>query len=152
MEIRFKRYAPDQMFLLPEELRFREGRLAKIREAKRALEEQAKAKARAEGKLDEHDKPKPPTRGRPPETPPGTPEPKDQRNFTDLESRIMKDSTTKGFLQGYNSQAAVDAESQVIVAADVTDEPNDKRQVEPMVEQIEANLGAKPKELSADSG
>jgi len=137
---------------LPEELRFREGRLAKIREAKQALEEEAKAKARAEGKLDEHDEPKPPKRGRAPKTPPGTPEPKDQRNFTDPESRIMKDSTTKGFIQGYNSQAAVDAKSQVIVAAEVTDEPNDKKQVEPMVKQIEANLGSKPKELSADSG
>lgn len=137
---------------LPEELRFREGRLAKIREAKKALEEEAKAKARAEGKLDENDEPKAPTRGRAPKTPPGTPESKDQRNFTDPESRIMKDSTTKGFVQGYNSQAAVDAKSQVIVAADVTDEPNDKKQVEPMVKQIEANLGSKPKELSADSG
>jgi transposase len=135
---------------LPEELRFRKGRLAKIREAKHALEEEAKA--RAEGKLDEHDEPKPPKRGRPPKTPPGTPEPKDQRNFTDPESRIMKDSTTKGFVQGYNSQAAVDAKSQVIVAAEVTDEPNDKKQVEPMVKQIEANLGSRPKELSADSG
>jgi hypothetical protein len=137
---------------LPEELRFRKGRLAKIREAKQALEEEAKAKARAEGKLDEHDEPKPPKGGRPPKTPPGTPEPRDQRNFTDPESRIMKDSTTKGFMQGYNSQAAVDAKSQVIVAAEVTDEPNDKKQIEPMVKQIEGNLGSKPQELSADSG
>ena len=137
---------------LPEELRFREGRLKRIREAKEALEREAKAKARAEGKVDENDKPKPPKRGRAPKTPAGVPKPKAQRNFTDPESRIMKDSTTKGFIQGYNSQVAVDAKSQVIVAAEVTSEPNDKKQVSPMVNQIEENLGEKPKELSADCG
>jgi len=68
---------------LPEELRFREQRLKKIREARRALEEAAKEKARAEsrvGGMDEHDNPKPPKRGRGPKTSPGTPKPKDQRN------------------------------------------------------------------------
>ncbi|MEW5806206.1 MAG: hypothetical protein AB1756_02485 [Acidobacteriota bacterium] len=45
----------------------------------------------------------------------------------------MKDSTTKGFIQGYNAQVAVDAKAQIIVAAEVTDEPNDKKQVKPMV-------------------
>ena len=73
-------------------------------------------------------------------------------NFTDPESRIMVDGATKGFVQAYNCQAAVDAESQVIVAADVTQEANDKRQVEPVTEQVKANTGGKPKEVSADSG
>ena len=137
---------------LPEELRFRESRLKKIREAKEALERQAKEKALAWGKIDEEGEPVKPRRGKKPKHPPGVPMPKDQRNFTDPESRIMKDSATKGFVQGYNSQAAVDAESQVIVAADVTSEANDKKQVKPMVKQIEENLGEKPKELSADCG
>jgi len=136
---------------LPEELRFRESRLRKIREAKRALEEQALEKARAEGKVDADDRPIPPKRGRPPETPPGTPEPKAQRNFTDPESRIMKMSHGS-YDQAYNGQAAVDADSQIIVAERMTNEPNDKRQLDPMVKQIRQNLGKNPKELSADSG
>jgi len=137
---------------LPEELRFRQSRLKKIQEAKEALEREAREQARAEGKIDEDGKPIKPKRGREPKHTPGAPKPKDQRNFTDPESRIMKDSATKSFVQGYNAQAAVDAKAQVIVAADVTDEPNDKNQPEPMAEQIEDNLGARPKELSADAG
>ena len=80
------------------------------------------------------------------------PESKAQRNFTDSESRIMKDSATGGWVQGYNAQAAVDEASQIIVAADVTQEANDKRQLEPMVEQVKGNTNATPKVLSADNG
>jgi len=113
---------------LPEELGFREARLRKIREAKKRLEERAK---KATG---------------------NDPKPKDQINFTDPESRIMKDSATKEFIQGYNAQCAVDDTAQVIIAASVTTEANDKRQVEPMIVMIEENLGSLPKELSADAG
>jgi transposase len=136
---------------LPEELQFREKRLAKIRAAKRALEEAAKEKARSEGKLDEQDEPIPPKRGRPPQTPPGTPEPKAQRNFTDPESPIMK-MGDGSFDQAYNCQAAVDSAHQIIVAKDATDAANDKQQVVPMFEQIQRNLGRKPRQGSADSG
>ena len=136
---------------LPEELRFREGRLKKIRQAKQALEAAAQQKARAEGKLDEPGEPKPPRWGRPAAKPPGTPEPKAQRNFTDPESRIMK-MGNGSFDQAYNCQAAVDAGSQIIVAAKATNAPNDKQHVEPMVKQIEENLGQRPDQLSADSG
>jgi len=137
---------------LPEELRFHESRLRKIKEAKKALEEKAERKAKEEGKIDDDGNPLP-RRGRKPKHPPGRPRPKDQRNFTDPESRIMKHPTCKGgFIQGYNSQAAVEQESQVIVAADVTNESNDKRQIETMVEQMERNLGKIPEELSADAG
>ncbi len=136
---------------LPKELRFREERLKRIREAKKALEEAALEKARAEGKLDENDQPKPRKGGRPPKTPPGQPKPKDQYNFTDNESRIMK-MNHGGFDQAYNCQAAVDAEAQVIVARDATAAPNDKKQLTPLVQQIDANLGALPKKASADSG
>jgi IS5 family transposase len=62
----------------------------------------------------------------------------------------MRDS--KGFEQSYNAQAAVDADSQVIVAADVTNETNDKRQVVAMVAAIAEQTGGLPRELSADSG
>ena len=62
----------------------------------------------------------------------------------------MKDPT--GFIQGYNAQAAVDASSQVIVAADVTIQSNDKQQLEPMLAQVKENCNAVPKELSADAG
>jgi len=136
---------------LPEELRFREGRLKKIREAKAALEAAAKEKARAGGKLDENDRPKPPKRGRKRKTPAGTPKPKDQRNFTDPESKIMK-MGDGSFDQAYNCQAAVDSEAQIIVARQATDAANDKRQLEPMTDQIEENLGEKPKRESADCG
>jgi len=136
---------------LPEELRFREKRLKRIREAKRALEEAAREKARAEGKLDENDQPKPRKAGPSPKTPPGTPKPKDQYNFTDPESHIMK-MNHGGFDQAYNCQAAVDGEAQVIVARDATAEPNDKKQLTPLLDQVEENLSALPKKASADSG
>jgi len=136
---------------LPKELAFREKRLERLREAKRALEEAAKEKARAEGKLDENGEPKPPARGRPPKVPPGTPKPADQYNFTDPESRVMK-MGNGSFDQAYNCQAAVDSHAQIIVAGRATDAPNDKEQLRPMVEQIEENLGEGPRTASADSG
>jgi IS5 family transposase len=56
------------------------------------------------------------------------------------------------FVQGYNAQIAVDSASQVIVAAEVTQETNDKKQLLPMLAQIAANLGQKPEKVSADTG
>ena len=136
---------------LPEELRFRRSRLDKIREAKQALEREAAERAPMAGQIEQEAEPAA-RRGGKPKHPPGVPKPTDQRNFTDPESRIMKDTGTKGFVQGYNAQAVVDSTAQVIVAADVTNEANDKGQLEPAIEQIERNLGAVPKELSADAG
>ncbi len=80
----------------------------------------------------------------------GTPKPTAQRNFTDPDSRIM----VKGgeFLQGYNAQAAVDAESQIIVAAAVTNQPPDQEHLAPMLAQVVANCGEAPAVASADSG
>ena len=143
---------------LPKELRFKKTRLKKIKEAKAALEEEARQKAeirreqmrQQEEARDKEDK-KP--RGPKPKEPSDKPKPKAQRNFTDPESRIMKDGATKSFEQSYNAQAIVDDEAQVIVASDVTQEPNDKKQVKPMVEKLKANTkGKKPKKLSGDSG
>ena len=119
----------------PDELSRRETRLQKIREAKAALEEQARQKAAAHiEKLK--------AEGRTPRKDPAEalPKPKDQRNFTDPESKIMKTSN-KGFDQCGNAQAVAN-EDQVLVSADVTDQTNDSQQVEPMVEQTIENLDA----------
>lgn len=133
----------------PEELRFKEKRLAKIREAKQALEEQAREEAVAKGERGKDGKPPEDGASGPPEM---KPEPKKQRNFTDPESRIMVDGATKAFTQAYNAQAAVDCGSQVIVSADITQQANDKQQLVPMVEQIEENLGEIPDRILADPG
>jgi hypothetical protein len=79
------------------------------------------------------------------------PAPKAQINFTDPESRIMK-SADKAFIQGYNAQAAVDAETHIIVAADLTNQAADSPHLPAMVEQVLANTGRHPEELSADAG
>lgn len=100
------------------------------------------------------DEPSPPTGGRPsPNDAPSTdvkPADKAQLNFTDPQSKIMK--TSDGFIQGYNCQAAVDGEAQVIVACDVVAQQNDTPQLVPMLDAIRRNLGRNPRELSADSG
>jgi len=134
---------------IPEELRFKEKRLQTIRAAKARLEKRTREKAIAEGRLAPDGTPKP-TRGRPPETPPGQPEPKAQENFTDPESRIMLNGD-KAFVQAYNGQIAVN-EAQIIVGRNLTNEANDKHQVKPLVENIQANLHAVPRKASADNG
>ena len=120
---------------LPEELAFREGRLEKIREAMAALEAEAQAAAEAEGK--EHL---------------GVPDDKAQRNFTDAESRIMPGPGGRDFLQAYNCQAVVDHAHQVIVAARATNQSSDKQQAAAMMQETIDNVGAVPREVSADAG
>ena len=88
--------------------------------------------------------------GRPSKNEPGTPKDSAQTNFTDPESRIMK--SHDGFIQAYNVQAAVDADSQVIVAQTVTNNASDAQQLAPMVAQIKHNTGRQAQELSADAG
>ena len=87
-----------------------------------ALERQARQRAEEERQAPDPAKPVCMKRDRKRRHPPDVPKPTEQRNFTDPESRIMKDTTTKGFIQGYNAQVAVDAKAQVIVAAEVTDQ------------------------------
>jgi transposase len=143
---------------LPEELRFHRSRLAKIRQAKKALEEEARRGAEAqkgeyERKKEAWDNRSERRGGRPPVAPKAEPEAKAQRNFTDPDSRIMQDGATKSFEQCYNAQAAVDEHSQIIVAARVTQSPVDNRQLAPAVEKIKEHTGgALPKRLSADAG
>jgi len=149
---------------LPQELKRRKSRLARIRAAKEALEREARERAElaaedARKRLREREE-KEAARGRrfggrPPRVPdPETavPGPREQKNFTDPESRIMMDGATKSFIQGYNAQAAVDSGSQVIVAASVTQEANDKQQLRPLLAQVAASLGELPKKVSADCG
>jgi len=116
------------------ELARRETRLKKIREAKRALEARAREKAVAENGDPNTVKPKD----------------KDQYNFTDPESRIMKGPD--GFVQAYNAQAAVEPGLQLMVGQEVTAAANDKEQLIPMVEVIRQQSGQRPDEVLADSG
>jgi transposase len=118
---------------LPAELQRRESRLARIREAKRALEARAKDAAAAAGQPSQTVKP----------------DPKAQYNFTDPASRMMKGPD--GFVQAYNTQIAVD-DQQLIVGQAVTQETNDKRQLMPMVTIIAAQSGLTPTQLLADAG
>ncbi|MEO8658097.1 MAG: IS1182 family transposase [Bryobacteraceae bacterium] len=122
---------------LPEELRRRESRLAKIKAAKKALAQRARQTAAAEGKAAEEAKR-------------AKPDDKDQYNFTDPDSRIMKNPD--GFVQAYNAQAAVEPEMLLIVGQSVTEASNDKQQLEPMVEAIEQQSGQRPDALLADNG
>lgn len=143
---------------IPEEIQRREDRLAKLKEAKQAIEERAaqrfekeqaehleklverEAKEKASGKKLSGKKPKAPEEG---------PRPKDQYNFTDPESRIMKDGGS--FEQCYNAQAAVEVETMLIVGAQVSDAPNDKEQLEPALNSVSPAVGSVGKVL-ADSG
>jgi transposase len=132
-----RRHGSQQGDELPEELRRRETRLAKIKLAKKVVEQRAREKAAAEGKSAAVAKR-------------AKPDDKDQYNFTDPESRIMKGAD--GFVQGYNAQASVEPEMLLIVGQSVTEAANDKQQLEPMVEAIEQQSGQRPEAILADSG
>ena len=136
---------------LPKELARRQQRRQRIQEAKASLEAEAREQARAT-EAERQQQGKPPS-GNDPEQ--AKPEPKAQYNFTDPESKIMKVSN-KGWDQCLNAEVVVN-EHQIIVAADVTDQTNDKKQVQPMIEQTQQNTAAagvaeKVKEMVADSG
>jgi transposase len=149
---------------LPVELQRRESRLAKIRLAKAALEAEAKELAEKKAKeveeklatrAEEERRTGKKSRGKVPIAPNpamAMPEAKAQKNFTDPESRIMKDGASKGFEQAYNAQIAVDSTVQIIVAADITQESNDKQQLVPMMVKAKENLGSFPENVSADAG
>ena len=136
---------PDGMSI-PEELARREDRLKTLAVARAKIE--ARAKERYERERAEHEakmaaraartaatgkKPG----GKPPEPPVEGPLPKDQINLTDEESRIMP-VAGGGFEQCYNAQAAVAADSLLVVAVTVTQAPNDKNQIEPILDEIDA--------------
>jgi len=145
---------------LPKELKRREDRLRKIREAKAALEQEAKDKAAmkaAEAQQQQAAREREQAEAGPAPKVPGpvqaVPDAKAQRNFTDPESRIMPDGANKGsFMQGYNAQIAVDEQAQVIVAAELTQSANDARQLVPMARAIVENVGKLAETTSADAG
>lgn len=132
---------------LPSWVTDKKKRLEKIRKAKAELE--AEARAEAEEKAQERPPSSGKRRGRKPKNPPGTPADKAQKNFTDPESRIMK--TGNGYIQAYNGQAAVDADSQVIVAQSLEARQNDHDELPWILRQIKSNTGRQAKELSADA-
>ena len=115
---------------LPPQLRTREGRLRAIREARAALEEEARDKS---------------------DDPDAVPEPEAQRNFTDPDSRIMP-SKPDGWVQGYNAGAVVDEAHQVIVATGLTADTTDTGSLPSLVDQVETNTGRRPKRVLADAG
>jgi transposase len=130
----------------------KQERLAKIRQARAALEAEAQAAAASKTPTDGPDDPGAASTSAMATVPAAQakPEPKAQRNFTDPQSRIMK--TKDGFTQAYNAQAAVDAASQVIVAHDLVTAGNDMQQLLPVLDAIAAMAGALPREVSADAG
>jgi transposase len=145
---------------LPAELARRESRLAKIREAKAALEREAKQQAAEQAeagraKLAAREQRVGSRKGPLPTIPDpdhAAPAPQAQYNFTDPESRIMKDGATKEFVQAYNGQIAVDGHAQVIVACTLTPVAADAGQFVPLLAQLTTHLGAAPATVTADAG
>jgi len=144
-----ERFGPDRRGdELPEELARREQRLAKLREAKAALEAEAaeRERARREELAEQGKRPRRPSGGRDP----FAPKPSDQRNFTDPESKIMKTSDGS-FHQCFNGQAVVDSEAQVVVAAELSARAPDAEELEPCLEQLQENLEQAGAELPDDA-
>jgi transposase len=125
---------------VPDEIKRREDRIGKIKQAVQVMEERAKErylreKAEHDEKLKAREEKEKATGkktgGRAPQAPKEGPQDKDQYNFTDPESRIMKAGNGEHFEQSYNAQAGVEIESRLIVTQSVSDAPNDKQQLEP---------------------
>lgn len=134
---------------IPQELQHRSDRLAAIGQAKLRLEAAARKADDDRGRRPGQDRP---TRGGSPyKRPYGEPDPKAQTNFTDPESSIMKTST-EGFQQAYNAQAAVEGSSRLIVAVDVSANASDAGQLQNMLDRVRANTGLEPGKVLADSG
>lgn len=146
--------------IVADEIARRQEKMEQLAEAIRVLEERGEERYQVE--LAEHEanmqrreakeketgrktpgiKPKPPTAGA---------RDKDQYNFTDPDSRIMKNPTDKGFDQHYNTQVGVDHDSRLIVACGVCDQPNDKQQALPMLDAVPPAVGT-PQSVSLDNG
>lgn len=146
--------------VISDEIAFRKERLENLAKAKAVLEERAKEryvaeKAEYDAKLKEreekarkrHQKP----RGQPPKPPEEGPNDKDQYNFTDPDSRIMKNSTNKGYDQHYNAQAAVTQDSRFIVATSLSNHPNDKQEAKPTLDALSDKVG-RAENASLDNG
>ena len=150
---------PDGL-VLSDESAIRQTRLARLAEAKSVLEARAKERtaleqAEYDAKIQERAEQARQTgrtpRGRAPKPPTPGPRDKDQYNFTDPESRIMKHSSTEGFEQDYNAQIAVDQVSLLIVGESLSNHPNDQQEVEPTLDAIPPELGT-PEAAALDAG
>jgi transposase len=145
---------------IADEIAFRHGRLVNLAEAKAVLEaraqeryaaEQAEYEAKLRDRAEKAEQTGRKPSGRPPTPPTPGPRDDDQYNFTDPDSRIMKNSTNKGVDQHYNPQVAVDQESFLVVANTLSNHPNDQAEAIPTVDAIPAEVG-KPKAAALDNG
>lgn len=145
---------------IPDEIAWRKQRLAQLAEAKQVLE--ARAQVRYEAEKAEYDakmrtraakaaKKEQKLRGRPPQPPMPGPRDKDQYNFTDPESRIMKNANNSGFDQHYNTQVVVEHDNRLIVGQWVCDHPNDKQAALPTIDTVPTALGT-PEHANLDAG
>jgi len=146
--------------VIEDEIQLREKRLENLAAAKAVLEARAQEryeqeKAAYEAKMAAREKKRKKTkrgpRGRKPKPPEPGPRDKDQYNFTDPDSRIMKNSTDQGFDQHYNVQIAVDQDSLLILAPSLSNHPNDYNEVEPTLEALSPRLG-QPEAATMDNG
>lgn len=154
-----ERTLPEEL-VLADEVAIRQERLTKLAKAKAVLEAraqeryaseqaeyQAKLRAREEKARTKGRKPG----GHPPQPPEPGPRDQDQYNFTDPDSRMMKNSRDDGFDQHYNVQAVVDQACLLVVATSLSNHPNDQREVEPALDAISPQVG-KPKAAALDNG
>jgi transposase len=150
---------PDGL-VLSDEIAIRQARLARLAEAKAVLEarakertarEQAEYDAKVQERAEKARQSGGTPRGRAPKPPTPGPRDKDQYNFTDPESRIMKHSSSEGFEQDYNAQIAVDQQSLLVVGLSLSNHPNDQQEVEPTLDAIPAELGS-PEAAALDAG
>jgi transposase len=150
---------PDEMNI-PDEIERREQQLERLAEAKKVLEARAQAryeaeKAEYEAKMRAREEKavkkgrKPP--GRPPNPPTLGPRDKDQYNFTDPESRIMKNANNSGFDQHYNTQVVVEHDSRLIVGNWLCNHTNDKQAALPTIDTVPPKVG-QPKKVNLDTG
>ena len=146
--------------MVREEIARREDRLTRLAEAKAVLEARAQERVAAEqaeyeAKLAQRAERERTTgrrpSGRPPSPPTPGPRDGDQYNFTDPESRIMKNPTDAGFEQDYNAQVAVDQESLLIVGCALSNHPNDSEEAEPTRASIPSAIGT-PEAAALDAG
>src|SRR5271157_3315314 len=158
---------------LPPELANAQSRLQKIRQAKVALEQEARQHLEELERIAQEQKQAPAAEDATAKPPDSAAEkerrrdrtkkqlkrarqnaasPSRQHNFVDPDSRVMMDTARKCYVQAYNAQAAADSHAQVIVAAEVTQHVNDKQQLVPMTKAVQENTGSNPDVVTADCG
>jgi len=152
---------------LPEELAHAQSRLERIRQARTALEQEARQELEAAAQQHTPHKRGRPRKQDPPRRDPqqrakeknrlrrakqNAEQPTRQYNFVDPDSRVMKDNARKCFVQAYNAQIAVDAHGQVIVAAELTQQTTDRKQLLPMAQNVRTSTQGRPEVITADAG